>query len=135
MSFFLNEHFENSWIIKMKTIRIFDPALCCSTGVCGTDIDQALVTCAADIDWAKRQGARIERLNLAQQPLEFAQNAVVSAFLARSGADSLPLTLIDDEIALAGRYPTRSELSRWAGINGESTSKGQSTCCGGNRSC
>ncbi|MGY6273181.1 MULTISPECIES: arsenite efflux transporter metallochaperone ArsD [Achromobacter] len=119
----------------MKTIRIFDPALCCSTGVCGTDIDQALVTCAADIDWAKRQGARIERLNLAQQPLEFAQNAVVSAFLARSGADSLPLTLIDDEIALAGRYPTRSELSRWAGINGESTSKGQSTCCGGNRSC
>ena len=50
----------------MKTIQIFDPALCCSSGVCGADVDQALVSAAADIDWARQQGARIERFNLAQ---------------------------------------------------------------------
>ena len=29
-------------------IQIFDPALCCASGVCGTDVDQALVSFAAD---------------------------------------------------------------------------------------
>lgn len=119
----------------MRTIQIFDPALCCSTGVCGVDVDQALVTSAADIDWAKRQGANIERLNLAQQPLAFAQNAVVSAFLKRSGAEALPLTLVDNEIALAGRYPTREELVRWTGIEAPGDAKPQPGCCGGNRTC
>ncbi|MEI6758670.1 MAG: arsenic metallochaperone ArsD family protein, partial [Chlorobium sp.] len=30
----------------MKKIQVFDPALCCTTGVCGVDVDQALVTFA-----------------------------------------------------------------------------------------
>ncbi|HDT2310035.1 TPA: arsenic metallochaperone ArsD family protein, partial [Citrobacter braakii] len=24
----------------MKTLTVFDPAMCCSTGVCGSDVDQ-----------------------------------------------------------------------------------------------
>ena len=51
----------------MATIQIFDPALCCSTGVCGVEVDQALVSFAADVDWAKQNGAQVERFNLAQQ--------------------------------------------------------------------
>ena len=101
----------------MKTIQIFDPALCCATGICGSEIDQTLVTAAADIDWAKQQGARIQRFNLAQQPLAFAENAVVKGFLERSGQDALPLVLIDGEMALAGRYPSRAEIARWAGLS------------------
>ena len=58
----------------MKTIQVFDPALCCSTGVCGVDVDQALVTFSADVAWAKLNGAQIERFNLAQQPVAFAEN-------------------------------------------------------------
>lgn len=100
----------------MSTIQIFDPALCCSTGVCGVDVDQQLVTFAADVDWAMQNGARIERFNLAQQPLVFARNAVVSAFLERSGDEALPLILVDGEVALAGRYPSRHQLAEWAGI-------------------
>ena len=52
----------------MATIQVFDPALCCSTGVCGVDVDQGLVTFAADVEWAAQKGARVERFNLAQQP-------------------------------------------------------------------
>ena len=55
--------------IAMKKLQIFDPALCCSTGVCGVDVDQALVAFSADVDWVKQNGAQIERFNLAQQPL------------------------------------------------------------------
>lgn len=123
----------------MKLVEVFDPALCCSSGVCGADVDEALVRFAADAQWAQQSGVRIERANLAQQPLAFAQNAVVKDFLERSGAQALPLTLVDGAIALAGRYPTRAELARWAGIEpatAESkTAKTAGTCCGGGRCC
>ena len=100
----------------MSTIEIFDPALCCSTGVCGVEVDQQLVNAAADVDWARQNGAQIERFNLAQQPMAFADNAQVKAMLQRSGQEALPLTLVDGEVALAGRYPTRTHLARWAGL-------------------
>jgi hypothetical protein len=102
----------------MKQLQVFDPALCCSTGVCGTEVDQALVNFSADVDWLKLAGGQIERFNLAQQPMAFAENTVVKAFLERSGAEGLPLILLDGEIAMAGRYPTRKELARFAGISG-----------------
>ena len=121
----------------MKTIQVYDPALCCSSGVCGPETDPALVTFAADADWAKKQGANIERFNLAQQPLVFAQNETVKGFLARSGKDSLPLILVDGEVALAGRYPSRDELARWAGLNADAVqaAPASSCCCGSQKQC
>ena len=100
----------------MKKLQVFDPALCCSTGVCGVEVDQALVGFSADVDWAKQNGALIERFNLAQQPLAFAENATVKKFLETSGQDALPLILLDGEFALSGRYPSRDELTEWLGI-------------------
>lgn len=120
----------------MKTIQVFDPALCCSTGVCGVDVDQTLVTFSADVDWAKQNGARIERFNLAQQPMAFAENAIVKGFLERSGQEALPLTLVDGEVALAGRYPTRADLARWSGIAAELAAQPQGgACCSGGGCC
>lgn len=100
----------------MSRIQIFDPALCCSSGVCGTDVDQSLVIFAADVEWARQQGAQIERLNLAQQPEAFATNATVLQLLQRSGQQVLPVVLVDGELAMAGRYPDRSELAQWAAV-------------------
>jgi hypothetical protein len=123
----------------MSTIQIFDPALCCSSGVCGVDVDQQLVSFAADVDWAKQKGAQIERYNLAQQPLVFAGNAIVSAFLERSGDAALPLILVDGEIALAGRYPSRAEISHWANISRAipvlAEAKPPGACCSGSGCC
>ena len=99
----------------MKKVQVFDPALCCSSGVCGTDVDQALVIFSADVDWAKQKGLQIERFNLAQQPMAFAENAAVKGMLERSGEAALPITLVDGEVAFAGRYPTRGDLGRWLG--------------------
>lgn len=116
----------------VRTIQIFDPALCCSTGVCGIEVDQQLVTASADVDWAKQNGAHIERFNLAQQPMAFAENAQVKAMLERSGQESLPLTLVDGEVALAGRYPTRSQLAHWSGIVAQEPAPATTrACCGG----
>lgn len=119
----------------MSTIQIFDPALCCSTGVCGVNVDQALVSFAADVDWAKQSGARVERFNLALQPMAFAENEVVRGFLSRSGSEALPLVLVNGEVALAGRYPTRVELARWAGISSLQALQPTSSCGCGSTSC
>jgi hypothetical protein len=79
----------------MSAIQVFDPALCCASGVCGTEVDQALVTFAADVAWAKEQGVAIERFNLAQQPMQFAETPAVSAFLTHAGEEGLPLVLVE----------------------------------------
>lgn len=100
----------------MSAIQIFDPALCCSTGVCGVEVDQALVDFSADVDWALGQGAKIERFNLAQQPMAFAEHAAVKAALEQNGNDALPLVLVDGAVALSGRYPKRDELTRLLGL-------------------
>ena len=120
----------------MKQIQVFDPALCCSSGVCGTEVNQALVDFSADVDWLRQNGVAIERFNLAQQPMDFASNTVVRGFLERSGQEGLPLLLVVGEIALAGRYPARAELARWAGIATEPAKAGvPSSCCSGSRCC
>ncbi|MGL4734443.1 MAG: arsenite efflux transporter metallochaperone ArsD [Enterovibrio sp.] len=101
----------------MRKIQIFDPALCCSSGVCGTDVDQALVTFSGDIEWLKQQGAAVERYNLAQQPLVFAQTPAVANFLQIAGDEGLPVVLVNEQIVLTGRYPSRVELARYAGLS------------------
>ena len=45
----------------MKTLTVFDPAMCCSTGVCGSDVDQVLVDFSADVQWLKERGVQVER--------------------------------------------------------------------------
>ena len=120
----------------MKTIQIYDPAMCCSSGVCGVDIDEALVTFSADIAWAKEKGVQIERFDLSSNPMAFANNPAVSSYLELSGADALPLILVDGQVALAGRYPTRPELAKWAGnIQTPVKATTASSCCSGSKCC
>ncbi|MHB1737273.1 MAG: arsenite efflux transporter metallochaperone ArsD [Acidithiobacillus sp.] len=120
----------------MTKIRVYDPAMCCSTGVCGPTIDPALVCFSADADWAKGQEIDLVRYNLSQEPMAFVNNSVVKQFLNRSGAEALPLILVEGEIALAGRYPTREELVRWAGLAAAPAMKSPSGgCCGGSGTC
>jgi hypothetical protein len=120
----------------MKTIQVFDPAMCCSSGVCGADVDQALVSFSADVDWARQNGASVERFNLAQQPLAFAENAVVKSLLQRSGETALPVLLVDGEVVLAGRYPSRDDLARWIGVAQTTAKKNTAgSCCSGGSCC
>ena len=125
----------------MVSIRVFEPALCCNTGVCGEDVDQALVTFTADLDFLKQQGVDIARHNLATDPSSFVGNPIVMDFLGAAGSEGLPLVLVDDVTVLTGRYPTRDMLARYAGqtstprapINLVTAEAGG--CCGGSGGC
>jgi hypothetical protein len=93
----------------MKTIQVYDPPMCCSTGICGTDIDPDLVNFAAMLSQLGTHGIKIERYNLGQQPMAFVQNPAVKALLDKEGAEALPLIFWDGEVHLKGRYPTKDE--------------------------
>ncbi len=64
----------NQTIPNMKTIQVYDPPMCCSTGICGTDIDPDLVNFAAMLSQLGTHGIKVERYNLGQQPMAFVQN-------------------------------------------------------------
>ncbi|WP_410874794.1 arsenite efflux transporter metallochaperone ArsD [Nocardia sp. A7] len=108
----------------MSKIEVFEPALCCNTGVCGPDVDQALVSFSADLDWLRSQGADISRFNMASEPVAFAGNDAVRSFLEVAGSQGLPLVLVDGVTALTGRYPTREEITLWAGTSQVSPPQG-----------
>ncbi|MBV1896175.1 MAG: arsenite efflux transporter metallochaperone ArsD [Rhodobacteraceae bacterium] len=121
----------------MKPITVYDPAMCCSTGICGAEVDQTLVNFAADLDWLKSQGVTVTRINLSQDPAAFAANEAVKAVLESSGVDGLPVVMSGDQLQSSGRYLTRSELATLAGIACTPDSaepKASSGCCGGDTS-
>ena len=93
----------------MKTIQVYDPPMCCSTGLCGTEIDPALVSFAALLTQLSQQGVKVERYNLGQQPMAFVQNPTVKALLDKEGVAALPLILLDGEVYLKGHYLTDAE--------------------------
>lgn len=100
----------------MTVIEVFEPALCCATGVCGEDVDQGLVTFSADMDFVRSQGGDVRRYNLASEPLAFAESEAVKGFLQVVGSKGLPLVLVDGVTAMTGGYPDRAQLAQWAGV-------------------
>ena len=95
----------------MKKIEIFDPAMCCPTGLCGTNINPELMRIAVVIESLKKQGIIVTRHNL------YVSNKTVNDFLQKHGADALPITLVDGEIAVSQTYPTTKQMSEWTGVN------------------
>ena len=100
----------------MTQIDVFDPPMCCSSGVCGPEVDPLLAAFAADVDWLTSQGVRVTRHNLAQEPQAFVSNPLVQETLQREGDACLPLLLVNGEIAGRSTYPRRDELARLAGL-------------------
>jgi alkylhydroperoxidase/carboxymuconolactone decarboxylase family protein YurZ len=108
-----------------KTVLdIFDPAMCCSTGVCGPDVDESLADFANDVKWLKKQGIEVNRFNLGQEPEVFKSNPVVLSKLQKEGTAVLPIIMINGEIISEGGYPDRDQLSGWLSLDSPSTENG-----------
>lgn len=118
----------------MPGIQIFDKPLCCSNGVCGLDVDPALVTFSADLQWLAKQGVEVQRINPAQQPTLFAANPLVRDELKKNGNDCLPLVLVNEEVVSRGVFPNRSQLAGWTGVQLRTLPElavMKTGCCGG----
>jgi hypothetical protein len=100
----------------MSKMAIYDPAMCCSTGVCGPSVDPELLRIAAVVENLKKSGMDVERYNLSSEPQAFVQSEAVSDALNKGGADALPITMVDGKIVRTGSYPSNEELSGLLGV-------------------
>lgn len=95
----------------MLKLEVFDPAMCCATGICGNSVDPKLVTFASDLEWLKKQGVDVVRHGLSFEPAEFVKNEAVKNTLQSDGNESLPIVVIDNKIVSKACYPSREKLA------------------------
>jgi len=117
-------------------IEIYDPAMCCSTGVCGPSVDPELVRIQETLRQIQKQApaVQVERSGLAGDPQAFVGNSVVAELLQNEGPQCLPLVFADGELVGKGRYPDNDQLRtilQQAGIDVRFGEKKKSSCgCG-----
>jgi len=100
----------------MTKLEVFDPPMCCSSGVCGPNVDEKLVEFNGTLEWLRSRGIEVRRYNPAQQYDAFVSNPTVVKTVNERGGQSLPLILIDGEVVSLGGYPDRAELAAMAGL-------------------
>jgi AhpD family alkylhydroperoxidase len=98
-------------------LEIFDPPMCCSTGVCGVDVDPELARFSADLEWLRGKQIPVERFNLAQQPGAFAESQAVLEAMQANGQECLPLFVWNGQVVGQGTYPEREQLAAWIGLD------------------
>ena len=100
----------------ITSLDVYDPVMCCTTGVCGPQVEPHLAQFEADLRWLSGHGATVVRRSLGQEPGAFARNDVVRTLLQSGGEPALPVILLDGRLRWAGHYPDRSELAAALGL-------------------
>jgi hypothetical protein len=118
------------------SIAVYDPAMCCSTGVCGPSVDPEVLRVVRDLQWIEGKGATVQRFNLSQEPGAFVENPRVAGLLQAFGDKALPVTLVNGDVLAHGHYPSRDELlsavneaPTTAAESEASTCEPESGCC------
>ena len=96
----------------MKKMKLFEPAMCCSTGLCGVGVDPELLRVSTVLDTLKKHGVSVDRFNLNSAPKEFIIDQIINAYINEKGPEGLPAVTVDGKIVLTGRYPTNEEFTK-----------------------
>ncbi|MDZ7671747.1 MAG: arsenite efflux transporter metallochaperone ArsD [Halanaerobiales bacterium] len=97
-------------------MEIYDPPMCCSSGLCGPDVDEKLMDVNDLILELKDKGIEVKRYLINQQPNKFMEQKEVAALLQKEGVDILPVTVLDGDIIKQKNYPGRKELEKYINI-------------------
>lgn len=100
----------------MKKMKIYEPAMCCSTGLCGVGVDPELLRISTVLDTLKKHGVSVDRFNLNNAPGEFIKSQAVHAYINAKGPEGLPVIALDGELVITGRYPTNEEFTKLLGL-------------------
>ncbi len=96
--------------IGTARVEIFDPPLCCPSGVCGPTVDQTLLDVNEMILALKAEGVGVERHQMASHPAAFLNNAEVMHLVRERQMDALPITVVQGHVIKTGAYPTLAEV-------------------------
>ena len=96
----------------MKKMIIFEPAMCCSTGVCGPAVNPDLLRLSTVLNKLKNKGIVVERYNLTSNPQAFVDNNTINQLLNSDGIEILPVTIVEGEVVKTKQYLTNAEFSK-----------------------
>lgn len=100
----------------MNHIVIYDPPMCCPTGLCGVNVNPELLRVATLISKLNKMGAGIHRYNLSQSPRVFVSNTQIRTILNTEGKNVLPITMMNDQVVKKGSYLTNEEFCNYLNI-------------------
>lgn len=98
-------------------IQIFDPPMCCPTGLCGPTLDQTLLDLNEMILGLQKQGIRVERYQMTTSPQAFLVNSEVMRLVREKQMAALPIVVVHGKIITVGKYPTLAEIR--TNLNGD----------------
>ncbi len=96
--------------VNTRTVEIFDPPMCCPTGLCGPVLDQTLLDVNEMILTLQTSGFTVLRYQMASDPNAFLNNSGVMDLVKKNQIAALPITLIDGNLIKSGAYPTIAEI-------------------------
>jgi hypothetical protein len=91
-------------------VEIFDPPMCCPTGLCGPALDQTLLDVSEMMLQLKTEGIEIERYQMTSHPQAFLNNAEVMRLVRERQMEALPVTVVKGQVIKTGAYPTLDEI-------------------------
>lgn len=91
-------------------VEIFDPPMCCPTGLCGPSLDQTLLDVSEMLLALKAADVTIERYQMASHPNVFIHNNDVMRLVRERQMEALPITLVNGKVVKVGTYPTLAEI-------------------------
>ncbi len=97
-------------------IELFDPPMCCPSGLCGPALDQTLLDVNEMIMSLQRENLRVERYQMASNPNAFLGNAEVMKLVREKQMEALPIIVVHGKVIKVGAYPTADEVH--AALNG-----------------
>ncbi len=116
----------------MNKMEIYEPAMCCSTGLCGPSIDPELLRVSTILSHVQKRGIKVKRFNLTSEPQAFISNESIHKLIAKDGPDILPVTVVDGTVVKTKGYPTNEEFTKWLGVpvesNADKTKHGSCDC-------
>ena len=96
--------------VKAGVVEIFDPPMCCSTGLCGPVPDQSLIDVDQMLRDMQSRGIRVQRYQMTSNPGVFLKNPEVMRLVREKQLSILPITVVNGHVLKTGGYPLRAEL-------------------------
>ena len=91
-------------------VELYDPPMCCPTGLCGPSLDQTLLDVGDMLLALQQAGVRVERYQMTSHPHKFMNHNEVMRLVREKQMAALPITAVHNQIIKVGAYPTLAEI-------------------------
>ena len=103
---------EKNIAAQTAVVELFDPPMCCPTGLCGPELDQTLLDVSEMIMTLQAEGIGVERYQITSHPQKFMNNNDVMRLVREQQMAALPITAVHGQVVKVGAYPTLEELRK-----------------------